>query len=196
MPDAVRVDRAGPVATVILERPAVRNAVDPATAAALAAAFASLDDDPAIHSIVLWGAGGTFCAGADLQAVAQGWDPARLQALDENGEDIGDRLFDYGKDEIKLRRPLMPAMLTRDAIKIELATAELVAMAYLDDLSDAELMQRPHPQCNHLNWQIGHLVASEHAMMKGFVPGGMPPLPEGRSTPSLRSPRSKTPTIG
>jgi hypothetical protein len=40
--------------------------------------------------------------------------PARLQALDEHGEDIGDRLFDYRQDEIKLRRPLMPAMLTRD----------------------------------------------------------------------------------
>ena len=42
------------------------------------------------------------------------WRPARLQALDDSGEDIGDRLFDYRKDEIKLRRPLMPAMLTRD----------------------------------------------------------------------------------
>jgi succinylglutamate desuccinylase len=40
--------------------------------------------------------------------------PARLQAVDENGEDIGDHLFDYRKGEITLRRPLMPAMLTRD----------------------------------------------------------------------------------
>ena len=39
---------------------------------------------------------------------------ARLQAFDENGEDIGDRLFDYRRDEIALTRPLMPAMLTRD----------------------------------------------------------------------------------
>ena len=62
MPDAVRVDRAGPVATVVLERPAVRNAVDPVTAAALATAFTELDDDPAVQSIVLWGAGGTFCS--------------------------------------------------------------------------------------------------------------------------------------
>lgn len=70
-------------------------------------------------------------------------------------------------------------MQTRDAIKIELTTAEMVAKAYLDDLSDAELMRRPHPECNHLNWQVGHLVASEHALMDKFVPGGMPPLPEG-----------------
>jgi succinylglutamate desuccinylase len=40
--------------------------------------------------------------------------PARLQALDENGEDIGDRLFDYRQGGITLRQPLMPAMLTRD----------------------------------------------------------------------------------
>ncbi|HET9463749.1 MAG TPA: M14 family metallopeptidase [Thiobacillus sp.] len=40
--------------------------------------------------------------------------PARLQALDENGEDIGARLFDYRHGEITLRQPLMPAMLTRD----------------------------------------------------------------------------------
>ena len=40
--------------------------------------------------------------------------PARLQALDENGAEIGDRLFDYSRGEITLRQPLMPAMLTRD----------------------------------------------------------------------------------
>jgi hypothetical protein len=70
-------------------------------------------------------------------------------------------------------------MKTQDAIKIELGTAEIIANAYLDDLSDADLMHRPHPQCNHLNWQVGHLVASEFEMMNPFVPGGMPPLPEG-----------------
>lgn len=70
-------------------------------------------------------------------------------------------------------------MQTRDAIKIELGTAEIIANAYLDDLSDADLMHRPHPQCNHLNWQVGHLVASEHEMMNSFVPGGMPALPPG-----------------
>jgi hypothetical protein len=40
--------------------------------------------------------------------------PARLLVLNEDGEDIGDRLFDYRAGEIKLRQPLMPAMLTRD----------------------------------------------------------------------------------
>ena len=62
-------------------RPAgsVRNAVDPATAAALAEAFREFERDEAVRVAVLWGAGGTFCAGADLKAVAAGWDPSRLQ---------------------------------------------------------------------------------------------------------------------
>jgi len=79
MPAAVRIDRSGPVATVILDRPQVRNAVDPPTAEALAAAFLELDADPAVNAVVLWGAGGTFCAGADLGAVALGWDSSRLR---------------------------------------------------------------------------------------------------------------------
>jgi enoyl-CoA hydratase len=68
MPAAVRVESNGPIATVILHRPAVRNAVDPPTAAALAQACLTLDRDPQIRVLVLWGEGGTFCAGADLGA--------------------------------------------------------------------------------------------------------------------------------
>jgi enoyl-CoA hydratase len=66
---AVRVDRAGPVTTVILDRPDVRNAVDAPTAAALAEAFADFDADDDAAVAVLFGAGGTFCAGADLKAM-------------------------------------------------------------------------------------------------------------------------------
>jgi enoyl-CoA hydratase len=76
---AVRVERDGPVTTVILDRPAVRNAVDRDTAAALADAFRAFDDDPAAAVAVLWGAGGTFCAGADLKAIAAGH-PNRVEA--------------------------------------------------------------------------------------------------------------------
>src|SRR5213075_150539 len=50
-------------------RPAVCNAVDGPTAAALAGAFRAFDADDGAHVAVLWGAGGTFCAGADLKAV-------------------------------------------------------------------------------------------------------------------------------
>jgi enoyl-CoA hydratase len=66
---SVRTERSGPVTTVIVDRPAVRNAVDGPTAAALAEAFRSFDADPDAAVAVLFGAGGTFCAGADLGAV-------------------------------------------------------------------------------------------------------------------------------
>ncbi|HUA31688.1 MAG TPA: crotonase/enoyl-CoA hydratase family protein [Streptosporangiaceae bacterium] len=66
---AVRVERRGPVTTVILDRPDVRNAVDGPTAVALAEAFADFDADPDASVAVLFGAGGTFCAGADLKAM-------------------------------------------------------------------------------------------------------------------------------
>jgi enoyl-CoA hydratase/carnithine racemase len=65
---SVRVERDGPVTTVILSRPERRNAVDGPTAAALADAFRNFDADPEAAVAVLWGEGGTFCAGADLKA--------------------------------------------------------------------------------------------------------------------------------
>ena len=64
----VRVERAGPVTTVVLDRPEARNAVDGPTAAALAEAFRQFEADAEARVAVLWGAGGTFCAGADLKA--------------------------------------------------------------------------------------------------------------------------------
>ena len=67
---SVRVERAGPVTTVVLERPAARNAVDRPTARALADAFRAFEADGEARVAVLWGAGGTFCAGADLKAIA------------------------------------------------------------------------------------------------------------------------------
>ena len=71
-PVSVRVERDGPVTVVTIDRPAVRNAVDGATAAALADAFLAFDADDDAAVAVLTGAGGTFCSGADLKAVAAG----------------------------------------------------------------------------------------------------------------------------
>lgn len=68
----VRVEKNGPVTTVILDRPEVRNAVDGETARALEAAFVAFDADDEARVGVLFGANGTFCAGADLKAVAAG----------------------------------------------------------------------------------------------------------------------------
>jgi enoyl-CoA hydratase/carnithine racemase len=68
----VRSERSGAVTTVVIERPAVRNAVDRDTAERLTEAFSAFDADPSAAVAVLWGAGGTFCAGADLKAIAEG----------------------------------------------------------------------------------------------------------------------------
>lgn len=62
----------GPVRVVALDRPDRRNAVDGPTAEALSAAFRDFDVDPAVSVAVLTGRGGTFCAGADLKALAAG----------------------------------------------------------------------------------------------------------------------------
>ncbi|MFN8126544.1 MAG: crotonase/enoyl-CoA hydratase family protein [Candidatus Nanopelagicales bacterium] len=62
----------GPVTVVTIDRPERRNAVDRATATALYDAFVRFDDDPRASVAVLTGAGGTFCAGADLRAIADG----------------------------------------------------------------------------------------------------------------------------
>src|SRR5205807_9120279 len=69
---AVRFDVDGPVAVVTIDRPEVRNAVDGPTSTALADAFRRFDGDDTLTCAVLTGAGGTFCAGADLKALAAG----------------------------------------------------------------------------------------------------------------------------
>jgi enoyl-CoA hydratase len=66
---AVAVERNGPVTTVILDQPEVRNAVDGPTAQALADAFRAFDADDEARVGVLWGSGDSFCAGANLKAV-------------------------------------------------------------------------------------------------------------------------------
>ncbi len=68
MSDPVRVERHGPVTTVILNRPEARNAVNGPTAAGLFEAFEEFERDDTASVAVLWGDNGTFCAGADLKA--------------------------------------------------------------------------------------------------------------------------------
>jgi enoyl-CoA hydratase len=69
---SVRVERDGSVTVVTIDRPEVRNAVDGPTAEALADAFRTFAADEGAHVAVLTGAGGTFCAGADLTAMLEG----------------------------------------------------------------------------------------------------------------------------
>jgi enoyl-CoA hydratase len=76
----VRTETDGDVLVVTIDRPERRNAVDGPTAAALAAAFRAFDADDALAVAILTGAANTFCAGADLKAVAAGeGNPARME---------------------------------------------------------------------------------------------------------------------
>lgn len=70
-------------------------------------------------------------------------------------------------------------MNTKEAIKSSMNIGNFVSMAYLEDMTDEELMQRPHEGCNHINWQLGHLIVSEHNIIGACIPGSMPALPEG-----------------
>jgi enoyl-CoA hydratase len=69
---AVRTEKSGHVTTIVIARPEVRNAVDRSTAAALADAFRAFEADADARVAVLFGEGGTFCAGADLGAFSRG----------------------------------------------------------------------------------------------------------------------------
>jgi enoyl-CoA hydratase len=74
----VRAEPEGEVLVVTIDRPEARNAVDRPTAEALAEAFRAFDADDALAVAILTGAGGAFCAGADLKAVSTGV-PNRLE---------------------------------------------------------------------------------------------------------------------
>lgn len=70
--DTVSYDRQGRIAVVTINRPERRNAVDAETAGLLYDAFKAFDADDGLDVAVLTGAGGTFCAGADLKAIGAG----------------------------------------------------------------------------------------------------------------------------
>jgi len=72
---SVRTEKNGPIWTVVIDRPEVRNAVDGPTARALFEAFVEFDADDSASVAVLWGAGGTFCAGADLHQMSNPLEP-------------------------------------------------------------------------------------------------------------------------
>jgi enoyl-CoA hydratase len=100
--DTVSSLRRGPVTVVTIERPERRNAVDFATAQALFNAFVAFDADPQASVAVLTGAGGHFCAGADLKALAQGDRPNRVA---EEG-DFGP----MGPTRLQLDKPVIAAI--------------------------------------------------------------------------------------
>src|SRR5260370_21198544 len=74
MQPKILVETAGPVTTIVINRPQVRNALDNAAARALGEALKSFEADPQVRVAVLTGAGGAFCAGADLKELGSGTD--------------------------------------------------------------------------------------------------------------------------
>lgn len=97
---AVRVELKENVFTVILSRPERRNAVDRTTAMELAAAFRDFEANPEARVAVLFGEGGTFCAGADLRAVAE--DGGNVVKVGGDGP--------MGPSRMKLSKPVIAAV--------------------------------------------------------------------------------------
>ncbi|MEU9586044.1 crotonase/enoyl-CoA hydratase family protein [Streptomyces werraensis] len=96
----VRIERQGAVTTVVLSRPGARNAVDGPAAAELPDAFRAFEADDEARAAVLWGEGGTFCAGADLKA--PGTERANRVAEDGDGP--------MGPTRLRLSKPVIAAV--------------------------------------------------------------------------------------
>jgi enoyl-CoA hydratase len=97
---SVHVEVDGPVATVVLHRPEARNAVDGPTAAALADAFRAFDADDSQSVAVLYGEGGTFCAGADLKAIG----------TERGNQVVDDGDGPMGPTRLRLSKPVIAAI--------------------------------------------------------------------------------------
>jgi enoyl-CoA hydratase len=97
----IHIEKSGAVFTVIIDRPEVKNAVDAPAALALADAFRTFADDKDAHVAVLCGANGTFCAGADLKAFADG---ARRNRLEADGDGP------MGPSRMLLEKPVIAAV--------------------------------------------------------------------------------------
>ena len=98
--EAVRFDIDGVVAVVTIDRPERRNAVNRSCAEALIEAFRRFDADDSLSVAILTGAAGTFCAGADLKAVAEG----RGLEVTEQGEGP------MGPTKMQLGKPVLAAI--------------------------------------------------------------------------------------
>ena len=106
---SVRIEKDGPVWTVIHSRPELRNAMDPESARALFEAFQSFDADDTANVAVFWGEGGAFCAGWDLKHTAS---LAGAEALDSF--DIPDEgeppMAAMGPSRLELTKPVIAAV--------------------------------------------------------------------------------------
>jgi len=104
----VRVEHDGDVTTIILDRPQARNAVDRPTGDALVKAFLAFDSEPRAKVAVLWGANGSFCAGADLKGMSEG----RGNRLSAPGQHYDPHAGDapMGPTRMRLNKPVIAAV--------------------------------------------------------------------------------------
>ncbi|MEA2837661.1 MAG: enoyl-CoA hydratase [Bradyrhizobium sp.] len=102
--DTILIERDGPVTVVSINRPHCRNAVDGLTARKLFDAFLAFDADDSASVAVFTGAGGTFCAGADLKAVATG-DPNKKREVGGHGT-----FAPMGPSRLRLTKPVIAAV--------------------------------------------------------------------------------------
>jgi enoyl-CoA hydratase len=98
----VLTEKQGPVTTIVINRPEVRNAVDRPTAEELARAFRDFEQDEESRAAVLTGAGGFFCAGADLKAISEAQN--RFNRVEEEGDGP------MGPSRLVLTKPVIAAV--------------------------------------------------------------------------------------
>ncbi len=70
-------------------------------------------------------------------------------------------------------------MSTHAALKSAFALSDMVLNSYIGDLTDEELMNRPGAGCNHIAWQLGHLISSEANLINMIKDGSAVELPDG-----------------
>jgi enoyl-CoA hydratase len=97
---SVLLERKGEIATIVINRPLLKNAIDRETATALAGTMREFDNDKSIKAGVLCGSGGTFCAGADLKAIGNG----NYNRLEDDGD------APLGPSRFELSKPLIVAI--------------------------------------------------------------------------------------
>ena len=104
----VRIEKRDSVTTIVIDRPSARNAVDRPTADALVSAFLEFENDAKALVAVLYGNGGTFCAGADLKAVAEGRGNRAVPPKESFDPLAGDAPM--GPTRMRLSKPVIAAV--------------------------------------------------------------------------------------
>ncbi|MEM8650974.1 MAG: crotonase/enoyl-CoA hydratase family protein [Pseudomonadota bacterium] len=106
---AVRIEKDGPVWTIIHSRPEARNAMNPENAVALYEAFQDFDQDDKAHVAVFWGEGGAFCAGWDLKRAAELSEGSAMDQY-EFSEDGEPKMAPMGPSRLDLSKPVIAAI--------------------------------------------------------------------------------------